>query len=27
MDTFKDRQDLEELWSQGQPPWTQPTRR
>jgi len=21
MDTFKDRQDLEELWSQGQAPW------
>lgn len=27
MDTFKDRQDLEELWSQGQPPWTQPARK
>jgi glucose-1-phosphate cytidylyltransferase len=24
MDTFKDRQDLEELWSQGQPPWSRP---
>jgi glucose-1-phosphate cytidylyltransferase len=22
MDTFKDRQDLEELWNQGSPPWT-----
>jgi glucose-1-phosphate cytidylyltransferase len=22
MDTFKDRQDLEELWNQGAPPWT-----
>jgi glucose-1-phosphate cytidylyltransferase len=22
MDTFKDRQDLEELWSAGAPPWT-----
>ena len=21
MDTFKDRQDLEELWNQGSPPW------
>jgi glucose-1-phosphate cytidylyltransferase len=21
MDTFKDRQDLEDLWSQGKPPW------
>jgi len=27
MDTFKDRQDLEELWSAGQPPWTQPARK
>jgi glucose-1-phosphate cytidylyltransferase len=22
MDTFKDRQDLEEQWNQGSPPWT-----
>lgn len=28
MDTFKDRQDLEELWNQGSPPWTRlPPRR
>ena len=27
MDTFKDRQDLEELWSAGQPPWTLPARK